>query len=221
VTCTQCAGIERQFDGAVARRELKRYRRRGPSKTTRWLLDAMTSDGVRGRTFLDIGGGVGAISHDLMSRGAAGGTHADASSAFIDVARSEAETRGYADRIRYLEGDFVALAAGVAPAELVTLDRVVCCYPDAAALIDASASRATNALGLVLPRDTRLTRLGVKLVNLLQRIRRHPFRVFLHSPGEVAARVEGHGLQWRFRRYSLLWQVLVFTRPTSARAAVD
>jgi magnesium-protoporphyrin O-methyltransferase len=218
VTCTQCAGLERQFDDAVARRELKRYRRRGATKTTRWLLDAVTEDGVKGRTFLDVGGGVGAIGHDLMSRGAAGGTHADASRAYLDAARSEAEARGYTDRIRYVEGDFVEVAGSIAPADLVTLDRVVCCYPDMSALIDASASRAQRALGLVIPRDTRLTRIGIRAINLVQRIRRHPFRLFLHPPEEVARQVERHGLHRRLRRSSLLWEVFVFTRRDTARS---
>ena len=213
MTCRQCDGIERQFDGAVARRQLRRFRRRGPAKTTRWLLDAITEGGVRGRTFLDIGGGVGAIQHDLMDRGAEGGTHADASSAYVETARSEAEARGYANRMRYLEGDFVELADEIEPADLVTLDRVVCCYPDMPALIGASAPRAKRALGLVFPRDTRLIRAGITAINLVQRIRRHPFRVFLHRLADVEERVEGHGLSKRFHRRSLLWHVLVFTRP--------
>ena len=49
--------IRLQFDDRVARRELRRYRRRGPAKTTRMLLDALVTDSARGRTFLDVGGG--------------------------------------------------------------------------------------------------------------------------------------------------------------------
>ena len=39
------------------------------------------------------------------------------------------------DRVRYEVGDFVALAPDVEPADVVALDRVVCCYPDMAALV--------------------------------------------------------------------------------------
>ena len=212
MTCTQCVGIERLFDEATARKELQRLRRRGPAKTTRWLLDALTEDGVRGRTFLDVGGGVGAIALDLMGRGASGGTHADASTSQLAAARAEAEARGHAQHIRYVEGDFVDLAEGVPAADLVTLDRVLCCYPDMAGLVDAAAARAARTLGLVIPRSTWLTRLGVKLVNVMQRVRGHPFRVFLHPPEAVVERVERHGLHRRFRRHSLLWEVVVFTR---------
>ena len=211
--CSQCIGIERQFDDGFARRELRRYRRKGPSKTTEWLLDAIVQEGIEGFTVLDIGGGVGVIQHELMARGATGGTSAEASPAYFETARSEALERGYADHVRYLLGDFVDVSRDIPPADVVTLDRVVCCYPDMPALVDAASERAARMLALVIPRDTWFVRLGVRLVNLAQRLRRHPFRVFLHDPSAVEERVERHGLAKRLRRDSLLWRVVVFTRP--------
>ncbi|MDH5588764.1 MAG: class I SAM-dependent methyltransferase, partial [Gemmatimonadota bacterium] len=162
MACRQCEGIEAFFDDGVARRELRRYRRKGVGGTTRILLEALRSPsagtGVAGRSFLDIGGGVGAIQHELMAAGATHGTHADASPAYLDAARSEGERRGHADRVRYVLGDFVDVADDIEPADVVTLDRVVCCYPDMPALVDASASRALESYGLVFPRVTPLTR---------------------------------------------------------------
>jgi len=93
--CAQCRGIEDMFGHRMAQRQLKQYRRKGPGKVTRQLIDAVARDGVQGRTFLDVGGGVGAIQHELMDRGAAGGTSADASPAYLAAARAEAEARGY------------------------------------------------------------------------------------------------------------------------------
>ena len=138
MSCSQCCGLERQFDDAHALRNLRRFRRKGPAKATRWLLGAVAQDGVEGRTFIDVGGGIGAIQHELMARGAAGGAHSDAAPAFLRAARSEAEARGYADRMRYVDGDFVERARQLPAADLVTLDRVVCCYPDMPALLGAA-----------------------------------------------------------------------------------
>lgn len=219
MACRQCRGIEDFFDDAVARRELARYRRRGPSRTTRLLLDALEEDGVEGRTFLDVGGGVGAIQHELLSRGARSGVHADASPSYLETARAETERRGNGDRMGFVLGDFLEVADQVAPADLVTLDRVVCCYPDMEGLVDATASRARRAYALVFPRSTLLTRLGFRLLNWVQRLRSHPFHVFLHDPAAVEARVRRHGLQKRVHRRTLLWQVVVFFRaePDDAR----
>ena len=38
-------------------------------------------------------------------------------------------------------------------ADVVTLDRVICCYPDMEALVGRSAERALRLYGLVHPRD--------------------------------------------------------------------
>jgi magnesium-protoporphyrin O-methyltransferase len=212
MACRQCQGIEDFFDEGVARRELRRYRRRGPSRTTRLLLEALVDEGVEGRTFLDVGGGVGAIQHELMARGARGGTHADASPSYLEAARSEAERRGREEAVRFVHGDFVEMAEEVPPADLVTLDRVVCCYPDMEGLVDATASRARRAYGLVFPRVNLLTRLGFRLLNLVQRLRGHPFHVFLHDTDAVEDRVRTHGLEKRVHRHTILWQILVFAR---------
>lgn len=210
MTCSQCVGIERQFDDAVARRQMKRYKRRGPDKMTRVLLDALISEGAAHASFLDVGGGVGAIQFGLLEAGAAGGTSVDASPAYLEAAREEASSRGYAGRIRYVSGDVVEVQHGIEPADLVALDRVVCCYHDMPALVDATASRARRAYALVYPRDTRLTRFAIRLLNLAQRLRRHPFRAFVHPTSAVEARVEAHGFRRVFVRRSLLWQAVVF-----------
>lgn len=210
--CAQCRGIEDMFGHRMAQRQLRQYRRKGPGAVTRRLIDAVTAGGVEGRTFLDVGGGVGAIQHELMDRGAHGGTSADASPAYLAAARAEAQARGYADRVKYLDGDFVERAAEIDPADVVTLDRVVCCYPDMPALLGAAAPLARRALGLVFPRATWFIRSGVALVNLIQRLRRHPFRVFVHDPDEVAAVLEQHGLSRQYLHDGFLWRVTVFGR---------
>ena len=210
MTCSQCVGIERQFDDAVARRHMKRYKRRGPAKMTRVLLDALISEGAAHATFLDVGGGVGAIQFGLLEAGAAGGTSVDASPAYLEAARQEASSRGHAGRVRYVAGDVVEVQHGIEPADLVALDRVICCYHDMPALVDATASRARRAYALVYPRDTRLTRLAIGLLNLAQRLRRHPFRAFVHPTSAVEARVEAHGFRRVFLRRSILWQAVVF-----------
>jgi hypothetical protein len=216
VTCSQCRGIELLFDDRTARRELKRYRRRGASRSTRKLLGLLEDLGVRGRSFLDIGGGIGAIQHELMAAGATGGMHADASPAYLTVSREEARARGHEADMEYVEGDFLDVADRTAPADFVTLDRVICCYPDMEGLIDASAPKARVAYGLVYPRDTRIAGWVFGMANLIQRVRRHPFRVFLHATAAVEERVARHGLHKRAVHRGWIWQVAIFDRPRGA-----
>ena len=98
------------------------------------------------------------------------------------------------------------------PADIVTLDRVICCYPDMPALVGASVAHAGHVYGLVYPRNAWWTRMGVWMINLVFRARRHSFRTFVHSPEAVDALVVARGFQRRFRRLTGVWQVVVYAR---------
>ena len=208
--CCHCQGIESLFTEKAARRELRSYRRKGPTKSTRALLAALESAGVRDRSLLDIGGGVGAIQHELMQAGASGVTNVDASTAYLKAVREEADRRGYADRATYLHGDFVDLASRVEAADIVTLDRVICCYPDMERLVGLSSARARALYGLVYPRRTWYLKLFRQLANAYFRLRRNPFRVFLHRSEDVDAVAQRSGLEPRSNGRSGIWRVAVY-----------
>lgn len=213
MTSCCCQGVDELFGERTARRDLRRYRKRGPSKSTRVLLEALEREGVEDASVLDIGGGVGAVQHELLDAGASRATSVEASAAFLRAAREEAERRGRADRISYHAGDFVVVADAVAPADVVTLDRVICCYPDMEALVSRSAERAQRLYGLVYPRDSWWVGLGIRAENLVLRLARRTFRVQWHRSSAVDAVARAHGLTPRFaRRAGMVWQVAVYAR---------
>jgi len=113
------------YDPKRAASELRRYREKGPIPSTRALIEALVAEGVEGATLLDIGGGIGAIQHELLDAGVTHATSVDASAPYLSAARSECKRRGHDGRVTYLHGDFVELAESVPPADIVTLDRVV------------------------------------------------------------------------------------------------
>lgn len=98
MSCAQCRGLERLFDESTAARDLRDYRRKGPNKTTRWLIDALKEEGIDGATVMDIGGGIGAIQHELLQAGASRAAGVDASTAYLAAIKEEAERQGHADR---------------------------------------------------------------------------------------------------------------------------
>ena len=208
----QCQGIESVFDQRLAATQLERVRRRGALKSTRFLIEALRARGVQDRTLLDIGGGVGIVHHELLASGAKEATDVDASSAYVHTAKSEAERRGLAGRVRYDHGNFLDLARGVPPADIVTLDRVICCFDDMQGLVAASAEKARILYGLVYPRDVWWTRLGIRLMNLSRRIRGDTFHVFSHGTEAVEAVLHAKGLVRTYHREAGLWQVAVFSR---------
>lgn len=163
-------------------------------------------------TVLDVGAGVGAVYLELLKAGAEHATDVDGSPAYIDAARGEAARQRLVDRVTYLAGDFVELAPEVAPADLVALDRVVCCYPDMRALVRLSVERARRRYGLVYPRDTWWIRAGSAVANAVARLFRRRVRIYLHRTADVEAIVAAAGLAPAFRRTGVVWQVVVFER---------
>ena len=209
--CCHCQGLETLFSEKVARRELKSYRAKGPTKSTRRLLELLRP-ASEGRSLLDVGGGVGAIQHELMAQGAAGVTNVDASTAYLKVVQEEAARRGYADRARYLHGDFVDLAAEIEEADIVTLDRVICCYPDMERLVGLSSAKARALYCLVYPRPTWYMKFFPPIANTYFRLSRNPFRVFLHRTEDVSKAVEQSGLRYQSTEHSGIWQIATFSR---------
>ena len=212
MTCPHCRDADQIFDQGTAERDLKTYRARGPRTTTRLLIAALKAAGVADLTLLDIGGGVGAIQHELLKDGARSAIAIDASSAYLHAARQEAERQGHSGRIAYHQGDFVELAPQLPQADIVTLEKVICCYPDMHALVGLSSARAGKLYGVVFPRDTWWMRLGGLCVNLYPRLQRNTFRFFVHPTEAIEAVVRANGLERRSYRKTLFWQVIVYTR---------
>jgi hypothetical protein len=95
----------------------------------------------------------------------------------------------------------------VAPADLVVLHRVVCCYPDYERLLAAAADHARRALVFSYPPRNPLSRAFYGVFNLVMRLTRSSFRGFAHPPGAMLAVLEDHGLRQTFQRRSRIWQV--------------
>ncbi len=210
--CGDGSCYDETFDAEHAARRLREYRRSGPDRSSRRLIDALAAGGVEGSTVLDVGGGVGAIHHELLARGAASAIDVDASGPYLAAARQEAERRGHLDRARYVRGDLVALAADLEPADIVALDRVVCCYGDMPALVASAAALTRRHLGLVLPRDDPWIRAGSAPFGWWSRLRRDPFRFYVHRLARVDAVVRQAGLLPAYEHRGWFWRTVVFER---------
>jgi len=206
--------FDREFNARTAEEDLRAYRRDGPTGLTRHLIDALSAGGIEGRTVLEIGGGVGTVHHELLHSGARAAVDVDASRAYVAAARGEAERQGHADRVDYRVGDFVGVADAIAPADVVALDRVLCCYGDMTSLVARSAALARRRYGLVYPRDTWLGRMAIVSINVGLRLSRSPFHAYLHRTADVEAILSAHGLVRSLHRTTLIWQLAVYERPT-------
>src|SRR5438477_2731924 len=195
-----------EFDDGVARRDLAEYLRRGPGGTTRALASALADPTAAGLTVLDIGGGVGGLHRLLLEAGAASAVDADASGPYLAAARREAERLGFDAHVTFVHGDVVALASTVEPADLVGLDRVVCCYPNVEALVGTAARLTRRRLAIAVPPDGRLARLAIGTINVWQRIIRSDLRMHAHDHRRIVQAAEAEGLRSRGVRPVGLWR---------------
>ena len=210
--CECCKITNDQFGKDTAEADLKEFRRRGPAKQTRLILEAVRSLGLKGASLLDVGGGIGAIHHELLKDTVTRATHVDASSAYLAAARQETEKRGNAGKVEFVHADFTDVAETLAPADVVTLDRVVCCYPDYKSLLQAAARRSSRALVMAYPRENGLSRLIVAAMDWFLKISRNPFRVFVHPVAQMDALLRSEGLLRVSLRRLFVWEVALYQR---------
>ena len=210
--CNCCEITDSAFSEAEARSELRNYRRRGPANQTKLILEAIRSLSLKNADLLDIGGGIGVIHHELLNDVARQATHVDASSAYLKEAKTEAARLGHSERVNFLHADFTEAASDLPKADIVTLDRVVCCYPDFRRLLKAAAEHSRQALAFTYPRETWYMRIALKVINFFQRIQKDPFRVFLHPIAEMDSLLQGEGFERVALRRLFIWEMALYQK---------
>ena len=103
--------------------------------------------------------------------------------------------------------DIAVDPAAVPPADIVILNRVVCCYPDYERLLSAAADHATRRLVFSHPPRNLASRAIVGAQNLAFRLAGREFRTFAHPPQAMLDVLVRHGLRPAFRHRGVPWQV--------------
>ncbi len=202
----------RHFDERRVRKELAAYRSAGPGPTTHGLLRQLGAVEPLPASVLEIGSGIGALSLELLQAGVQRAICVDLSAAALAANAEEAHRRGVADRITRVEADFVAIAPSLPSADLVALDRVVCCYPAYVPLLEQATAHSHHLLAMSYPRDRWWVRLVLWVENAWRRIRGDQFRAFVHSPAAMEDLIRGRGFR-RVRAVATFgWQMELYVR---------
>jgi 2-polyprenyl-3-methyl-5-hydroxy-6-metoxy-1,4-benzoquinol methylase len=205
--CCPSRDYHRFFNQRFARRLANRYRKRGLDNTAQTMVEFLQGLDIEGATVLEVGGGVGEIEIELLKAGAARAQNLELSPAYEQQARQLAGQAGVQGRIDWRIHDLAENPGAVAPADLVVLHRVVCCYPDYQRLLGAAADHARRALVFSYPPRNAVSRAFYGVFNLVMRLTRSSFRGFAHPTGAMLAVLEDHGLRRTHERRSHIWQV--------------
>jgi hypothetical protein len=211
--CT--CGCVNTFSTKDAEHDLAAYRRDGPGSATRALIDAIRAQGIEGASLLDVGGGIGAIQLELLAAGLGTAVAVEASEGYVALARTEAARRGFADRATHRFGTLADLADEVGPADVVTLDKVVCCNADLPLLLGDVVLRARRMVGLVYPRDRWWNGIGAAALAAWGRLTRDSTRWYLHREAEVDGILTSAGFERRDVDRTIIWQVALYVRPAA------
>ena len=211
--CCSPKGYRWVFSERRATAEAKRYRRRGLDRTSRRIVELLQHQPVDGRTLLEVGGGVGAIQIELLRAGAAGAVNVELTPTYEHASQQLLAESGLEGRVERRLMDFAESADQVEAADIVIMNRVVCCYPDMPRLAGAAAAHARSVLVLSFPRRTWWTRVLLGLGNVALRVTRRHFHIFLHTPREILATAERAGLQSAVVQPGLFWTVASLSRP--------
>ncbi len=223
--CTCCeppafADYEGMFDTEWASREADAFIRNGLERRAERLIAYLSENCTEPLRVLDVGSGAGGVHHELLRRGLAESAVAvEASSAYIAAARKIGERLGQDSKVHYVHGDFTTAAAVIDSAEVVILDRVICCYPHLKELLGASVNKAERYLALSYPRERWWVRLAFGLFNVYLKIKHKDFRTFVHPHSDVHAIAERNGLEPVHAETEGFWQITVYERVSSGSIA--
>ena len=175
-----------------------------------WLQEA----GLAGSTIMDLGCGSGEFLVRALEAGATRGTGADLSSEAIAMASELVEEAGLTDRTDLWVGD-----AAVEPLDahdVVVLDKVICCYPNADTLIARSTDAASRLYAFAMPESRGLWGLIARtrwfIFGLWERLQGDPLPRFIHDRAEVEAKVLAAGFQPVRTGRQFVWFVGVYAR---------
>lgn len=211
--CPADPRIARYFD----RRSLTRRasgNRYAMGNVSQALLAALLRAGPAGRSVLELGCGPGALLTELLAAGASRATGLDLSAEAIEEARRRAAEAGVADRASLSVGD--AARARLEAHDWVILDKVICCYPDADALLANSIPAARRLYAFAVPASDGwrgvLARIEEWLEDVTNALRGRPCPGYVHDVAAIERRLTDGGFRPAYRGTTWLWHVAVFVR---------
>ena len=210
--CCPHAKSASKFFSFFAHYYRKRFDRRGFEPSQEQLITGIEQVGYQEASLLEIGSGVGYLHQTLLETGAASAVGIDLADKMLNEATIRAQEHGLAGRTRYVQGDFVTISESVEPADVTILDKVICCYPDADALVSRSLAKTRHVYAITIPRDRWFLRFALRIVVFVLKVTGSDFRPYIHDPTKIEKCVTGAGFSKRFEATTPIWLTQVYAR---------
>lgn len=190
-----------------------RYKTKGLSRSSRVLLGFIRDSGAQGKAVLDLGSGAGGFSVELLKEGAESAIGFDLSPKMVDSAIGLASAGGFEGRAKFQVGD--AAKSELPSADIVIMDKVLCCYSQWEPLLRNAMHSSRGMVGFIVPRDEGIAkwpfRLGLRVANFFQR-RKGGVLFYLHPLRMVDRTLRDSGFVRKNKRGSRFWLVFLYSR---------
>ena len=151
--CCSPKGYRSIFSEKRAQAEAQRYRRRGLDRTSRRIVELLKQQGIMGRTLLEVGGGIGAIQIELLRAGITRAVNIELTPTYEEAAQGLLREARLEDRLERRVMDFAEATGELQTADIVIMNRVICCYPDMPKLAGAAADHTREVLVVSFPKE--------------------------------------------------------------------
>ncbi|HNP18985.1 MAG TPA: methyltransferase domain-containing protein [Fulvivirga sp.] len=212
MTCAHCCDTNKFFDEKNAKKELKQYLKKGPTGATKSMLKALESIPKQGKSLLDIGGGIGVLQWEFLKEQADHVTDIDAATGYIDMIRSLAIEFDYQEKTTFIQGDFNDVADPLPQYDFVTLDKVICCYPDYELILNNALSKSEGYIALSYPISNVISKWLNNVIRLYFFIKKSAFKTYIHPSKKVERLIIKNNFKPIHKSIKFPWNIQVYKR---------
>ncbi len=206
-----CCGADQLFDSKTAKKQYKKYLKKGPSKITKKLIGQLEKNNT-GVSLLDVGGGIGAIQWWFLNQGGKQTFGVDASTGYTDLAQGHAKKNNLNEITHFIIGDFTTKAKELPKVDHVTLDKVICCYPDYESIINQACTKTLNTVSLSYPMDGSIANIFRSMGVLFMKLTGNPFKPYIHNVSSVRKLFIENGFKVKEKELSFPWHIETYAK---------
>ena len=219
--CKCCSGdedinnLDGVFGSSYMNSAAKAYIKNGLNRQNRKLIQPLRERVTASHplTALEIGFGAGELHHELLRDGLLShATGVDASTAGVEAASRNAETLKLADKVTYFAQDFAQNGEKHEAADVVILNKVICCYPHLQALLGQAAGKVDKYLVISHPQDVWWIRLAHRLIDGVLTLFRSKYHFFIHPQPDIDHIMTDAGLQPIHVETHTVWRMVTYER---------
>jgi magnesium-protoporphyrin O-methyltransferase len=210
--------LAEDFD-AVACEYCHEYKSDGLAESSQLLLDFLKNQGLDGKHLVELGCGPGGFSIECLKHGAASSIGIDLSPEMVKVANDLATSLNLQTRAKFQVGN--AATTDIPRADIVVMDKMLCCFPDSTSIFENVISAAGEIIGFIVPRDQGLfkipLRIAVYLKNAYEKLRnRNLGWMYLHSLSRIDQTLKNAGFNYCQKQVSGFWIIFSYSKKNNS-----